>query len=243
MGYPHWLFLAHGTIKKPVKVVGASEGTTLAVVGDSYRTVISGKDTGGAYAVIDMLIPPGGGPGPHAHANFQESFHVLDGEVEIKSELGTYTASKGTFVNIPLGGLVHCFKNKTQEIAHLWCVVVPAGLEAFFLKRLRARRRLAPFVPPPPMTPEMQMKLQGIAEKYGQQVFSAGLSGLSYFSPGIQPGIQKRRAGHSKEAHGAPLFLFVDEVAARRVLFMIVLLPFFVRIVIVVGTVFELLHE
>lgn len=83
--------------KKPVKVVGASEGTTLAVVGDSYRTVISGKDTGGAYAVIDMLIPPGGGPGPHAHAHFQESFHVLEGEVEIKSELGTYTASKGGF--------------------------------------------------------------------------------------------------------------------------------------------------
>lgn len=156
--------------KKPVKVVGVSEGTTLAVVGDSYRTVISGRDTGGAYAVIDMLIPPGGGPGPHAHAHFQESFHVLEGEVEIKSELGTYTASKGAFVNIPLGGLVHCFKNKTQEIAHLWCVVVPAGLEAFF-EEIASPAPFGTFVPPPPMTPEMQKKLQGIAEKYGQQVF------------------------------------------------------------------------
>lgn len=44
--------------------------------------------------------PAGGGPGPHAHAHFQESFHVLEGEVEIKSELGAYTATKGTFGRI-----------------------------------------------------------------------------------------------------------------------------------------------
>ena len=156
--------------KKAAKVVGPTEGTGLGVVGDSYRTVISGKDTGGAYAVIDMLIPPGGGPGPHAHANFQESFHVLEGEVEIKSELGTYTASKGTFVNIPLGGLVHCFKNKTQEIAHLWCVVVPAGLETFF-EEIAMPVAFGEFVPPPPLTPDMMKKLQGIAEKHGMQVF------------------------------------------------------------------------
>jgi hypothetical protein len=37
--------------------------------------------------------------------------------------------------------------------------------------------------------------------------------------------------------------LFVDEVAARRVLFVIVLLLFFFRIVIVVGAVFDFLHK
>jgi quercetin dioxygenase-like cupin family protein len=155
--------------KKAAKIVGPSEGRSLAVVGDSYRTVISGKDTGGAYAVIDMLIPPGGGPGPHAHANFQESFHVLDGEVEIKTEMGTYTASKGTFVNIPQGGMVHCFKNKTQGVARLWCVVVPAGLEAFF-EGFASPAPFGEFVPPPPMTPGLQEKLKGLAEQYGIQV-------------------------------------------------------------------------
>jgi len=82
------------------------------VVGDSYRVVITGKETEGAYAVIDMLVPPNGGPGPHAHTAFQESFHVLEGEIEVKTENGTYTAGKGSFVNIPLGGLIHCFKTK-----------------------------------------------------------------------------------------------------------------------------------
>lgn len=110
----------------------ADEGPHLSVVGDTYRLVITGEQTNGAYAVIDMLIPPDGGPGPHAHPNFQESFHVLDGEVEVKTETETYLARKGSFVNIPTGGVVHRFKNKSDQIAHLWCVVVPAGLDDFF---------------------------------------------------------------------------------------------------------------
>lgn len=156
--------------KKAAKVVGPLEGISLAVVGDSYRTVISGKDTGGAYAVIEMLVPPGGGPGPHAHAGFEETFHVLDGEIELKTELGSSTAGKGAFVSIPKGGLVHCFKNKTQQVARLWCVVVPAGLEAFF-EEIASPAPFGEFVAPPPMTPELMKKLKGIAEKYGQQLF------------------------------------------------------------------------
>lgn len=36
----------------------------LAVVGDTY-TVLSGEQTDGRFAMLDMLIPPGGGPPPH----------------------------------------------------------------------------------------------------------------------------------------------------------------------------------
>ena len=48
--------------------VGSQEGQSLSVVGDTYRILMTGKQTGGEFAVIDMLIPPEGGPGPHAHA-------------------------------------------------------------------------------------------------------------------------------------------------------------------------------
>ena len=156
--------------RKPLTIVEATDGTALSVVGDSYRIVMSGKQTGGAYAVIDMLVPPGGGPGPHAHAGFQESFYVLDGEVEIKTEDATFTAEKGAFVDIPLGGLIHCFKNKTDKVAHLWCVVVPAGLDDFFVE-IGKPGTLGTFVPPPPMNPEALKKLTAIAEKHGQQLF------------------------------------------------------------------------
>lgn len=59
----------------------------LAVVGDTYTILISGEDTAGRYALIDMLIPAGGGPPPHRH-DFEEMFQILDGEVEVTGPYG-----------------------------------------------------------------------------------------------------------------------------------------------------------
>ena len=160
-------------MENPVRqltTVGASDGQVLSVVGDTYRLVITGEQTGGAYAVIEMFVPPGGGPGPHSHAGIQESFYVLDGEIEVKTEAGPYIARKGAFVNIPLGGLVHCFKNKSETIAHLWCVVVPAGLDQFF-KEIGVPVTLGDFLPPPSMEPEDLQRLTQLAEKYGQKLY------------------------------------------------------------------------
>lgn len=99
--------------------IGPEAGQNISIVGDTYRILMSGKQTGGAFATIDMLIPPGSGPGPHAHAHFHETFYVLDGEVEVRSTAGVYTAKKGSYVVIPKGGIVHNFKNKTNRVAHL----------------------------------------------------------------------------------------------------------------------------
>ena len=53
----------------------------LGVVGDTYTILVSGADTAGRYTLIDMHVPPGGGPPPHRH-DFEEMFTVLDGEIE-----------------------------------------------------------------------------------------------------------------------------------------------------------------
>jgi len=73
-------------------------------------------------------------------------------------------------VVIPKGGIVHSFKNKTANLAHLLCTVIPAGLEEFFIK---IGEPVAPgaFLPPPPMDPESIGKLIKIAEQYGQKVY------------------------------------------------------------------------
>jgi quercetin dioxygenase-like cupin family protein len=149
---------------------GPQDGANLSVVGDTYRILITGQQTSGAFAVIDMLIPPGGGPGPHAHAGFQESFYVIDGEIEVKSEVSTYTAIKGSFVSIPKGGIVHCFKNKTSQTAHLLCVVAPAGLEAFFME-IGQPVAIGAFLAPPAMDAATLQKLLPVVEKYGQKLY------------------------------------------------------------------------
>ena len=155
--------------KKPF-TVGPEAGKSLSVVGDTYRILVGGEDTEGAFATIDMLIPPGGGPGPHAHADFQESFYVIEGEIEVKSEFGKYVATKGSFITIPKGGVVHGFTNKTGQTAHLLCIVVPAGMETFF-EEIGQPVAAGQFLPVPHFDADTIKQLQAIAEKHGQQVF------------------------------------------------------------------------
>ena len=53
----------------------------VGLVGDTYTILVAGKDTAGRYSLIDMHIPPRGGPPPHRH-DFEEMFSVLEGEIE-----------------------------------------------------------------------------------------------------------------------------------------------------------------
>jgi mannose-6-phosphate isomerase-like protein (cupin superfamily) len=53
----------------------------IGLVGDTYTTLLTGKDTAGRFCLIDKHIPPGGGPPPHRH-DFEESFIVVEGEIE-----------------------------------------------------------------------------------------------------------------------------------------------------------------
>ncbi len=53
----------------------------IGVVGDTYTITVPGTATAKRFCVIDMHIPPGGGPPPHRH-NFEESFVLMEGEME-----------------------------------------------------------------------------------------------------------------------------------------------------------------
>jgi uncharacterized cupin superfamily protein len=81
-----------------------------------------------------MSVPSGAGSLPHAHPNFEETFDVLEGELNFHSEMGSYVAKKGATVSIPKGGMIHQFKNNTDQAARLLCTVVPAGLDDFFIE-------------------------------------------------------------------------------------------------------------
>jgi quercetin dioxygenase-like cupin family protein len=156
---------------KPAPIaVGPEGGEILSVVGGNYRVLVSGKQTNGAFSTIEMLVPPQNGPGPHSHASFYESFYILDGEVEVHSEAGVYTAKKGSFVVVPEGGIVHYFKNVSDKMAQLLCTVVPAGLEEFF-EEIGEPVAVGAFLPAPPMDPESIKKIQAIAEKHGQILY------------------------------------------------------------------------
>ena len=157
-------------MKNNIQVITQHEGQFLAVAGGNYRIVVSGTDTNGAYAVIEMHVPPGGGPPPHAHPKIQEMFFLLEGELEFKTEAGKTIVKKGGFVNIPFDGDVHCFKNISSANAVMLCTVVPAGLEEVFAL-IGEPVKEGEFLPFPQVTPERRVYLKEINEKYGQTMF------------------------------------------------------------------------
>ncbi len=146
-------------------------GERYAIAGGAYRILIDGAASGGAFAIIEMRVPPGGGPLPHRHPGFQESFVIVEGEVEMRSEAGSFMATTGSTVHIPLDGPVHCFRNTGAVPATLLCTVVPAGLEAMFRE---SGSLLAPGEPAPEGSapdPEQAARMRALAKKYGQEIF------------------------------------------------------------------------
>ena len=69
----------HLTVARPDEDEGLPH---FGLVGDTYTVLVSGDDTAGKYTLIDMHVPPGGGPPPHRH-DFEEMFTVLEGEVQL----------------------------------------------------------------------------------------------------------------------------------------------------------------
>ena len=103
----------------------------LGIVGDTYTILLTGRDTAGRYCLIDMFVPPGGGPPPHRH-DFEEMFTVLEGEIEVTFRGAKSVVRAGETINIP-SNAPHEFHNKTERPARLLCMCSPAGQEEFFM--------------------------------------------------------------------------------------------------------------
>src|ERR1700742_3024449 len=102
----------------------------IGLVGDTYTILIAGSETDDKYTLIDMHVPPGGGPPPHRH-DFEEMFSILTGEVELTFRGETLTARAGETINVPANA-PHGFRNVGAGPARLLCLCAPAGQDEFF---------------------------------------------------------------------------------------------------------------
>src|ERR1700677_1274598 len=133
----------------------------IGLVGDTYTIILSGEDTDGRYCLIDMHIPPGGGPPSHRH-DFEESFTILEGEIEATFRGEKSVVRAGETLSIPANA-PHSFTNASKEPARLLCICSPAGQEEFFLAvGVRVATRTTP-APKPDQTAEAEMKAKILA--------------------------------------------------------------------------------
>jgi len=138
----------------------------VGLVGDTYTITVSGDDTGGQFCVIDMHIPPGGGPPPHRH-DFEETFILLQGEMRATFRGKRLIVHAGDTLNIP-SNAPHQFHNASSQPVRMLCICSPAGQERFFMEVgvLVATRT----TPPPTLTAEEQTafikKVKDLAPEY-----------------------------------------------------------------------------
>ena len=149
------------TINSPPK------GRTIAVVGDIYRFLATGEDTNGKYAILEALVPPGGGPPPHVHSREEEGFYILEGEITFTIDGERVLAKTGTFANMPVG-TPHSFKNESSQPAKMLISVTPAGLEEMFFEVGVPLEEGATTASPP--TKDEIERLLAVAPKYGIEI-------------------------------------------------------------------------
>ena len=150
--------------RNQVKYLPAGTGPAYGGPGDQITFLITGEQTGGAFFMAEVSVPPGGGPPPHIHRREDEMFYAQQGSLTVQVGGRTLHASPGDFVYLPRG-VMHCFKNTGNVDAKFLMVATPAGLEKFFEEAFhRVEDRSAA---PPLVTEAMLGRLLAAASRYG----------------------------------------------------------------------------
>jgi quercetin dioxygenase-like cupin family protein len=160
-------------LKRNLKVARPETDQSLphiGLVGDTYTIILSGDDTNGRYCLIDMHIPPGGGPPPHRH-DFEESFTLLEGEIEATFRGDKSVVRAGETLSIPANA-PHSFTNASKQSARLLCICAPAGQEEFFAQVgvAVATRTTPPPKPDKAEQAELMKKSRELAPKYRSEI-------------------------------------------------------------------------
>jgi mannose-6-phosphate isomerase-like protein (cupin superfamily) len=112
-----------GNERKAV-VVRPGEGHRVGNVEFLARSV----DTPRFNLALVTIQPHRAGPGVHVHDDEDDSFYVLEGELEFTVDGEEIAAGPGTFVLVP-PGVPHGFRNRGDGVARFVNVHAPAGFD------------------------------------------------------------------------------------------------------------------
>lgn len=109
----------------------ARPGGVLTPFGLQTLIKISSRDTNGAFAVAETLVPPLVGPPLHLHHVQDEWCYILEGEFLFEVDGTLIHAGAGDTVFAPKGSR-HTFQNIGELPGRSIVTVVPGGLDLFF---------------------------------------------------------------------------------------------------------------
>jgi quercetin dioxygenase-like cupin family protein len=116
-------------VPKPFVVLPENRSRALDVVGEKITVLASKQDTQG-YELFFQDGVEGTGPPPHSH-DWDESFFVLNGNVQFGFDGDEMLATPGTLVHLP-AGTEHWFKFESDDGQMLSVTGLGSGAAAFF---------------------------------------------------------------------------------------------------------------
>lgn len=120
-------------------VLGADAGETVRLHALGVRFVIDGETTGGAFSLVEYLVPPRALGAPvHTHRNEDEYGYAVEGRTTVQLGDEILELGPGEVVLKPRG-IPHAFWNAGDEPARMLELISPAGFERYF-------RELAPLL-------------------------------------------------------------------------------------------------
>lgn len=104
--------------------------------GSSTRFVAPGSVTGSQFGLFEWALPAGGGgPSPHFHKTFSESFYVMTGTIGLFDGDHWISARPGDFLYVPPNG-IHAFRNDADEPASMLILFAPAPPRERYFREL-----------------------------------------------------------------------------------------------------------
>ena len=111
---------------------------------------LSGKDTGGAYCLLDVSLAPRMGVPRHMHTREDEAYFVLAGELEVTVGKKTFVLRSGDTLLAPRD-IPHQLRNYGNVENHYLLLFSPSGFEEFVMATAvpAPHDAVAPTEPPP----------------------------------------------------------------------------------------------
>lgn len=114
------------------KIISApSDGERINFIGETVRMLVDSHASDGSMVQFEAFSPPGGGPPLHTHANDDESFFILEGNVKFSIDGKESVQGPGNFVFAPRGSL-HTFCNLGPGRSRMLITCSPSGIETAF---------------------------------------------------------------------------------------------------------------
>jgi mannose-6-phosphate isomerase-like protein (cupin superfamily) len=148
----------------------AGAGVHLLLGTDVVTVKATSQETSGQMLVLEVTVPPGGGPPMlHRHA-YTETFYFLSGTFQVSTagddyRLRTFQAEAGDTVTVP-SRVWHNFRNTGHTPGRFLVVHSPADMEPL-LQEL-GRPVEDPLRPPLPAGPPAEAQMQQLLERLGQ---------------------------------------------------------------------------